>query len=144
MRRARGNTMALYAAFILLVGVPLMALTWDIGRLRAAKAKLYNAAEAGCAAFVNTLDADTWILSKGSQPQFSPNARTAALSVFYASAPPGSILFITPSIGPGMLMKAQCTATTTIHPFIDVGLGNYSATVYADAKAEWVSSPFGH
>jgi hypothetical protein len=141
MRRTRGTTMALYAAFILFVGVPLMALTWDIGRLRAAKTKLSNAAEAGCAAYVNLVDADSWIFTQGA-PKFAPNAATVALSVFYASAPPGSILFITPSIGPGNLMKAQCTANTTVHPFIDLGLGDYSATVYADAKAEWVSNPF--
>ncbi len=140
MRRTRGNTMALYAAFILFVGVPLMALTWDISRLRAARAKLTSATEAGCAAFVNLVDADAWIT--GGPQQFSPNARTAALGAFYATAPPGSTLFITPSIGPGMLMKAQCTGFTMVHPFIDVGLGDYSATVYADAKAEWVSNPF--
>jgi hypothetical protein len=133
--------MALYAAFILFVGVPLMALTWDIGRLRAAKAKLSVAAEAGCAAFVSLPNADAWIT--GGESQFNPNAATAALGVFYNSAPPGSTLFITPTIGPGFLMKAHCTATTTLHPFIDLGLGDYSATVYADAKSEWVSGPFG-
>ena len=118
-----------------------MALTWDIGRLRAAKTRLSNAAEAGCAAYVNLVDADSWIFTKGA-PKFAPNAATTALSVFYASAPPGSILFISPRIGPGNLMKAQCTATTTVRPFIDLGLGDYHATVFADAKAEWISNPF--
>jgi hypothetical protein len=140
MRRTHGNTMALYAAFILFVGVPLMALTWDIGRLRAAQAKLSVAAEAGCAAYVSLADADTWIT--GGEARFNPNAQTASLVAFSNTAPPESTLFITPLKGAGDLLKAHCTARTTVHPLIDVGLGDYHAMVYADAKADWVSGPF--
>jgi hypothetical protein len=140
MRRTRGNTMAFYAAFILFVGVPLMALTWDIGRLRAAQAKLSVAAEAGCAAYVSLANADAW--SSGGSAQFNPNGQVAALGAFYNTAPPESTLFITPLKGAGDLLKAHCTARTTVHPFIDIGLGDYHATVYADAKADWVFGPF--
>jgi hypothetical protein len=140
MRRTRGSTMAFYAMFILIVGVPLMALTLDIGRLRAAQAKLSVAAEAGCAAYVNLVDADLW--SSGGPAQFNPNAQIAAIGAFYNTAPPGSTLFITPLKGPGDLLKAHCTATTTLRPFIDLGLGDYHTTVSADAKSVWVNGPF--
>ena len=132
--------MALYAAFILFVGVPLMGFACDIGRLRAAQAKLSVAAEAGCAAYANLVNADVW--STGGNAEFNPNAQTAAMGAFYNTAPPGSTLFISPSHGAGDLLKAHCTARTTIHPFIDLGLGDYSATVFADAKADWVNGPF--
>jgi len=140
MRRARGNTMAFYAMFILLVGVPLIALTWDLGRLRGAQAKLSNAVEAGCAAYVNLANADAW--SSGGPAQFNPNALIAAQGAFSNTAPPESTLFITPLNGADDLLKAHCTARTTVHPFIDIVLGDYHATAYADAKAKWVSNYF--
>jgi hypothetical protein len=140
MRRARGNTMALYAAFILFVGVPLMAFTVDVSRLRAAQVKLMAATEAGCAAYANSVNADVWIT--GGQYQFASNAQVSAVSVFYLTAPPNSWLNIAPDIGNGLPMQAHCIGGTTVYPFIDMGIGEYHATAYADSKSAWASNPF--
>jgi hypothetical protein len=140
MRRARGSTMAFYAMFILMVGVPLMALTLDIGRVRRATVKLGNATEAACAAYANMMDVAAW---QNGVHQFAPGAEAHARSFFYWSAPPNAGIGFTPIIVEGHPMQVQCRASAFVVPFIDLGLGNYSVSVTADAKADWISGPFG-
>jgi hypothetical protein len=55
-RNPRGIAMSLYAAFIGLVGVPLLALAVDGTRVWLKKAELANAVEAACSAYANTPD----------------------------------------------------------------------------------------
>jgi len=48
--------MALYAAFLVTVGLPLLALGVDVSRVELMRVKLRNATEAACQAYANSLD----------------------------------------------------------------------------------------
>ena len=48
--------MALYAAFLVTVGIPLLAMGTDVSRVYLMKVRLRNATEAACQAYANSLD----------------------------------------------------------------------------------------
>jgi hypothetical protein len=60
-KRIRGNTMALYAAFLVTVGMPLLALGVDGSRVMVMKVRLRQATEAACEAYANSLDIKKFI-----------------------------------------------------------------------------------
>jgi hypothetical protein len=55
-KRLRGNTMALYAVFLVTVGMPLLMLGVDVSRVELMRVKLRSATEAACQAYANSLD----------------------------------------------------------------------------------------
>jgi hypothetical protein len=78
--RRSGSTMALYATFLALVGIPLLALNIDVARVYVGKARLRSATQAACQAYSTMLDyknfqtSDTW--------GFESNAMSEANRVF--------------------------------------------------------------
>jgi hypothetical protein len=55
-RHLRANSMALYAAFLVTVGMPLLALGVDFSRVELMRVKLRTATQAACQAYANSLD----------------------------------------------------------------------------------------
>jgi hypothetical protein len=60
-KKFRANTMALYAAFLVTVGLPLMALGVDVSRVELMRVKLRSATTAACQAYANSLDPQVFI-----------------------------------------------------------------------------------
>jgi Flp pilus assembly protein TadG len=132
----RGATMALYAAFLALVGIPLMALTVDVTRVYLANVRLRNATAAGCEAYVRSLDTKKFI-EKG-ETDFSSDAAGNAYEVFGQSAPQGSTLEVVPTVKNGRAV-ALCTGKNSLRPIVFL-LPSYKLSSKAAAKADFATT----
>jgi hypothetical protein len=131
-----GVSMALYASFLALVGVPLLALTVDVTRAYLANTRLRNATSTGCESYVRSLDTKKFV-EKG-ETDFSSQAGGNALEVFAQSAPPGSSLEIVPTVKNGRAV-AICTGKNALRPIIPI-LPVYNLSSQAAAKADFATT----
>ncbi|MBN2084213.1 MAG: hypothetical protein JW748_03245 [Anaerolineales bacterium] len=126
MKRTRrsGGVMALYAAFIGLVGVPLMALTVDGTRIWLKKAELANAVEAACSAYANTPDMQAF--QDGQGVRLAPEARSEGIRLFSYNIPEGGSLtnmaYTVEDKGPFLKMvTATCTGRASVRLMLTGG-----------------------
>ncbi len=73
--------MALYAAFLVTVGLPLMAVGADVSRYYLTQVQLRNATEAACEAYANSLDIQKF---RDSNELVFTKGRTNANLVFHS------------------------------------------------------------
>jgi hypothetical protein len=135
--RAKGNSMALYAGFLAIVGVPLLTLTGDVTRAWASYIKLTNATEAACNAYANTLDIEHF--QKTEETRAGPKALSMAYQSFFGGAPSGASVFITSGAeestkNPGKyFLVARCTGRYSFAGFFRP----YSMTHFSMAQARF-------
>jgi hypothetical protein len=142
--RSRGNTMALYAAFLVTVGIPLLAMGADVSRVYLMKVKLRQATEAACQAYANSIDIvkfrdnDELVFTKG---------RENANKVFYEALGDEASFFPSEvrdtgkdvALEGGIVVKKiviLCTGTAFVDAMVPFW-GNYSITASASAKTKF-------
>jgi hypothetical protein len=145
--RSRGNTMALYAAFLVTVGIPLMAMGVDVSRVYLMKVKLRQATEAACQAYANSLDIAKF--RDNNELVFTKGLDTADY-VFHSALGNNASFFPRENreTGPGhTLSNGQVVKTIVIQctgsAFIDAVVpfwGNYTVTADASAKTKFSTS----
>jgi hypothetical protein len=131
--------MALYATFLALVGVPLLALNIDVARVYVAKARLRSATQAACQAYGGMLDFGHFRDSNGWR--FKPGALSMAHRVFNGSAPTGGQITIgtaQKNVGAtDQYILIECRGESTIYPLMWVGVSAYKQTQYAQVKVKF-------
>ncbi|MBN1438041.1 MAG: hypothetical protein JW929_01420 [Anaerolineales bacterium] len=135
-RRASGATMALYAAFLVLVGLPLLALTVDVTRAYLASAQLRGATTAGCLAYVRSLEMKRFI-DEG-ETVVSGDAAGNAYQVFGPSAPEGAVLEVAPDERDGRVV-ALCTGRYNLDVIIPL-IPDFEIRAEAAAKADFATT----
>lgn len=136
LHRSNGATMALYASFLVLVGIPLLALTVDVTRAYLAAARLRGATEAGCLAYVRSLETSRFI--QEGETALSGSAAGSAHEVFIPFAPKGSTLEIAPSGKDGRVV-ALCTGRYSLYAIIPL-IPSYQVTSLSAAKADFATT----
>jgi Flp pilus assembly protein TadG len=132
----RGATMALYAVFLVVVGIPLLALTVDVTHVYSANVRLRNATAAGCEAYARSLD--TKIFVETGETKISPDAAGNAYQVFTPSAPQGSTLEITATIKNNRVV-AMCVGRNSLRPLIPL-FPVYNLSSKAASKADFATT----
>jgi hypothetical protein len=139
-KRLRGNTMALYAAFLVTVGLPLLALGVDFSRVELFRVKLRSATEAACEAYANSLDIAAFRDGEGIKLK---NAYHNAYIVFH-DAMPQEASFVANETrkddGGAEKVVIICTAGLSIHPVIPL-ISNYYISTTATSKTKFSTSP---
>lgn len=127
--------MALYASFLVLVGIPLLALTVDVTRAYLAAARLRGATEAGCLAYVRSLEASKFMES--GETDISGSAAGNAYEVFVPFAPAGSTLEVAAQEKDGRVV-AQCTGNYNLDAIIPL-IPSYKISSNSAAKADFAT-----
>jgi hypothetical protein len=128
--------MALYASFIVLVGIPLLALTVDIARGYSFNVRLRNATSAACESYVRSLDTKKFV--ETGETDLSSEAMGNAYVVFAQSAPRGSSIEVVPTIKNNRVV-ALCTGRNSLRPIIFI-LPSYELKSTAAAKADFATT----
>lgn len=139
MPRCRGAAMALYAMFIGLVGVPLLAATVDISRVWVKKAELANAVEAACSAYANSPDTQAFLDS--GKTVLGVEARSEGHRLFGYNLPDGGALtgmsYVVEETTNLTLVTATCSGTTSIRPVIFAGIASFEIKKTVTVKAKF-------
>jgi hypothetical protein len=136
--RSRGSTMALYATFLAMVGVPLLALNIDVARVYVAKARLRNATQAACQAYGSMLDYQYF--RENGQWRFKGDAMGMAYNVFFRSMRSGSISInaVQKNVGSkDQYYLVECRGSSIVSPLMWVGVSFYNQTQYVQVKAKY-------
>jgi hypothetical protein len=138
--KTRGGVMALYAAFIGLVCVPLLAVTVDGTRIWLKKAELANAVEAACSAYANTPDVQAFQDGKG--VRLGDGARGEGLRLFGYNMPEGGSLtnmaYTVDDRGPFLKMvTATCTGRASLRLMIIGGQVSINLVKTVTVKAKF-------
>ena len=136
MNRMHGASMALYASFLVLVGIPLLALTVDVTSAYLAAVRLRGATQAGCLAYVRSLDTKKFI--DDGETVLSGSAAGNAYEVFLPFAPEGSILEVVPMTKDDRVV-AQCTGRYELDAIIPL-IPSYEITSTSAAKADFATT----
>lgn len=136
IHRKNGATMALYAAFLVLVGLPLLALTVDVSRAFLAAARLRGATEAGCLSYVRSLDTKKFI--QNGETFLSGSSVGKAYEVFAPFAPQGSSLEVVPTTKDDRVV-ALCTGRYNLDAIIPL-IPAYQITATSAAKADFATT----
>jgi hypothetical protein len=130
--------MALYATFLVLVGIPLLALNIDVARVYVAKARLRNATQAACQAYGGMLDYEYFRTFGGWR--FKSGAMGIAYNVFFSSMRSGSISINAVQKNVGSVNQyylVECRGSSIVSPILWVGVSFYNQTQYAQVKAKF-------
>jgi hypothetical protein len=136
VHRTNGATMALYASFLVLVGIPLLALTVDVTRAYLAVARLRGATEAGCLSYVRSVNTKKFI--QDGETALSGFSVGSAYEVFVPFAPKGSTLEIVPTIKDERVV-ALCTGRYSLDAIIPL-IPSYQITSTSAAKADFATT----
>ncbi|MBN1439747.1 MAG: hypothetical protein JW929_10085 [Anaerolineales bacterium] len=139
--RSRGAAMALYAAFIGLVGVPLLAATVDVTRVWLKKAELSNALEAACSAYANTPDLAAF-KNRGAL-ELGSEARAEGYRFFgYNISEGGQLTEMTYFPGPqdNGVYIARCSGRISVRPIIFAGIASFDLVKTVTVKVKFASS----
>jgi hypothetical protein len=136
LHRRRGNTMALYAMFIVCVGIPLLMLTVDLSRAWLASVQLRGTTLAACQAYAHSIDIRAFQTS--SQIKFKGDAYAKIAYVVARSSPknarvPLPVVQILNS-GDSRVVIVRCTGTASVVRII--GFGSFTVTSSAVAKVK--------
>jgi hypothetical protein len=130
--------MALYAIFLAMVGVPLLALNIDVARVYVAKARLRSATQAACQAYGSMLDYDYFRVFGGWR--FKGNAMGMAYNVFFTSMRSGSISInaVQKNVGTDdQFYLVECRGSSIVSPLMWVGVSFYNQTQYVQVKTKF-------
>jgi hypothetical protein len=143
----RANTMALYAAFLTTVGIPLLAMGVDVSRVYLMQVRLRHATEAACQAYANSLDIKEF---RDNNELVFTDGRKNANYVFYLAlgdyASFGAVE--NRDTGPGHHLSGgpvvktivlQCFGTAFVDAVVPF-FGNYTVTSSASAKTKFSTS----
>jgi hypothetical protein len=134
--------MALYAAFLVTVGIPLMAIGADVSRVYLMQVRLRNATEAACEAYANNLDVKTFC-DTGIW-HFNDQAASDAYRVFFQSIPTGgSISYNATEKIPsdsGHIFVVECRGQLIVSPILWVGISYYNLTQIVQVKVKFANS----
>ncbi len=138
MRRLRGNTMAFYAAFLAICGLPLLAVTVDVSRAYLLSVRLRSATEAGCEAYANSLDIEAFKDAEGLRFK---NAYTNAYNAFNTTmgSSAGFSAFESRSNSDPQEVVIVCGGGATLTPLVPL-IGHYDITASATAKTKFSTS----
>jgi hypothetical protein len=136
IHHATGATMALYASFLVLVGLPLLALTVDVTRAFLAAARLRGATEAGCLSYVRSLNTKKFI--QDGETLLSGSATGKAYEVFVPFAPKGSTLEVIPTTKDDRVV-ALCTGRFSLNAIIPL-IPVFQITATSAAKADFTTT----
>ncbi len=132
--------MALYAMFIGLVGMPLLAATVDVTRVWLKKAQLANAVEAACSAYANTPDKrvfkNTGVFLLGGE------AREEGYRFFSYNIPEGGELTemtYFPSNQNDYTYIARCSGHMSVRPIIFAGIASFELVKTVTVKVKYAT-----
>ncbi len=138
--RLRGNSMALYAAFLALVGLPLLALAIDVSHAWFTRLQLIDSVEAACAAFSDNLDLAAY--QENGAIRLKPAAWGDGHRFFHESAPPGALLtamYVRLDPEYHDTLVTTCSARVSVKPMIALGIGSFEFTHTTSGKAKFGS-----
>jgi hypothetical protein len=130
--------MALYATFLALVGIPLLALNIDVARVYVGKARLRSATQAACQAYGGMLDYEFFQGSNGWR--FKGDAMGMAYNVFFTSMRSGSISInaVQKNVGTDdQFYLVECRGSSIVSPLMWVGVSFYNQTQYVQVKTKF-------
>jgi hypothetical protein len=137
-RKERGVAMSLYAAFIGLVGVPLLGATVDLTQVWLKKAELANAVEAACSAYANT--PDLWAFKNRGELELGGEARAEAYRFFGYNIPEGAELTeltYYPGGGNEFTYVARCSGHMSVRPIVLAGLISFELRKTVTVKLKY-------
>jgi hypothetical protein len=133
--------MALYAMFLVTVGVPLLAVGVDVARVKYTGLQLANATQAACQAYANSLDIKTFRETK--ELKFTNGYWNAYNNVFRRMMP-GTATFFPAEIRRSDAgidkIEIVCMGSADIRPIIPL-VGNYHVSASASAKTKFSTQP---
>jgi hypothetical protein len=130
--------MAIYAGFLVMVGLPMLALGVDFSRVELMRVKLRSATTAACQAYANSLDVSEF--QESGELKFENATRNAYL-VFQGamSASAAFTAFETrKSDGGATKVVIMCTGGASIRPFIPV-VSNYYISTTSTIKTKFTT-----
>ena len=136
-RRARGVSMALYASFIGLVGIPLLAATVDVTRVWIKKAELANAVEAACSAYANT--PEKRLFKQTGEFHLGGEAQAEGYLFFgYNISEGGELTEMTyyPSNQDDYTYIARCSGRASVRPMIFAGVASFELVKTVTVKVK--------
>jgi hypothetical protein len=137
-RKERGVAMALYAAFIGLVGVPLLGATVDLTQVWLKKAELANAVEAACSAYANTPDKAEF--RQTGRLVLGAEARAEGYRFFGYNIPEGgelTELAYYPSNQNDYTYVARCSGHMSVRPIIFAGIASFELRKTVTVKVKF-------
>jgi hypothetical protein len=145
-RKSRANSMALYAVFLVTVGLPLLAVGVDVSRVELMRVKLRNATEAACQAYANSLDIHEFQFDN--ELVFTEGYANANKVFYLALGRSGAFGAVEErdtvapvTIGGGKTVKTiviRCTGTGFVEAMIPF-VGNYAVGETASAKTKFTT-----
>ncbi len=141
--RYSGSTMALYATFLALVGIPLLALNIDVARVYVNRARLRSATQAACQAYGTMLDYK--FFRDSNRWKFDSTAMSTAYKTFYQSVPSGGSVSITAvekySNDPNQhIFVVECRGRLIVSPIMWVGVSFYNLTQLVQVKVKFATA----
>jgi hypothetical protein len=139
--RRNGSTMALYATFLALVGIPLLALNIDVARVYVGKARLRSATQAACQAYGTMLDYKAFQYDE--VWKFKETAMQEAYTAFYLALPSGGSISITAtekSSGLNHIYLVECRGRLIVSALLWVGRSYYNLNQYAQVKVKFATT----
>lgn len=146
MRRKvlHANTMALYAAFLVTVGIPLLAMGVDASRVQLINVRLRNATQAACQAYANSLDIRAFQFND--ELKFT-EGRNNANRVFFGAMGSTASFFASENrktgtgydIGGGRkveIVVIRCFGSSVVDAVVPF-FGDYTVTASASAKTKF-------
>jgi hypothetical protein len=136
--------MALYAAFLVTVGIPLLAMGVDVSRVFVMQVKLRQATEAACEAYANSLDIAKF---RDNNELVFTKGRENAGKVFYGAMEAAASISIAEhrdtgkdvALPGGAIVRKiliQCTGTAFVDAMVPFW-GDYTITATAAAKTKF-------
>jgi hypothetical protein len=133
--------MAFYAAFLVTVGMPLMALTVDASRVMVMKVRLREATQAACQAYGTMLDYKAFQYNE--VWKFKNTAMQEAYRAFYLALPSGGSISISAtekSSGIDHIYVVECRGRLIVSALLRVGRSYYNLNQYAQVKVKFATT----
>jgi hypothetical protein len=141
--RRSGSTMALYATFLALVGIPLLALNIDVARVYVGKARLRSATQAACQAYATMLDTSSY--RDNDEWKFEGTAMNEAYRAFYLTLPSGGSISLNAvekqSADPNNhIYLIECRGRLIVSALLWVGRSYYNLNQFAQVKVKFATT----
>jgi hypothetical protein len=136
-RRYRGNTMALYAMFLVTVGVPILGLAVDMSRGWLYDVQLREATTAFCESYAHSIDIQYF--RDNGLFKFRSDAYDTAAQNLARSSPLGAQVAVASKIsgmGDNRVVTVWCTGTVWMNPILAIFSGPIKIVENATSKAK--------
>jgi hypothetical protein len=137
--KRRGNSMALYAMFLVTVGIPMLAVGVDVARVKYAGIRLANSTQAACQAYANSLDIRAF--REDNEYKFTKGFENAYIT-FHRVMPPAASFSWSVEKGPAAGVTnvekyiIRCSGSMTVRAILPF-YGDYFITANATAKTKF-------